>query len=85
MDFADKVKEWVLLDNQIKANLERIKILRMDKKGVTQDILSIADTQNLGNMIIEITDGKLKVDDYKIITPLIFKLITHCFEECLEN
>jgi hypothetical protein len=85
MDFETDVKNWVMIDNQIKQNNDKVKELRKQRTHLTTKIFSYAEENNLENAIIEISDGKLKFQQSKQTTPLTFKFLEECLNECIQN
>lgn len=85
MDFETDVKQWVMIDNQIKQNSEKVKELRKQRSHLTTKIFSYAEENNLENAVIEISDGKLKFQQNKQTTPLTFKFLEECLNECIQN
>ena len=85
MDFESDVKNWVMIDNQIKQNSETVKELRKQRNHLTTKIFSYAEENNLENAVIEISDGKLKFQQCKQTPPLTFKFLEECLNECIQN
>lgn len=85
MDFETDVKNWVMIDNQIKQNSEKVKELRKQRTHLTTKIFSYAEDNNLENAVIEISDGKLKFQQCKQSAPLTFKFLEECLNECIQN
>ena len=65
--------------------LDKIKELRSERNEIAEHILIYADQNNLGNAIIEISDGRLKFNDTKITSPLTFKFIKKCLNDCISD
>jgi hypothetical protein len=85
MDFQNDVKNWVMVDNQIKQNSEKVKELRKQRTHLSTKIFSYAEENNLENAVIEISDGKLKFQQNKQTSPLTFKFLEECLNECIQN
>jgi hypothetical protein len=85
MEFEKNIKEWVALDNQEKNLKDRVKEIRNTKNNISDKILVYTEENNLGHATIEITDGKLKIQNNKITSPLTFKFLEKCLNKCLEN
>jgi len=85
MNFEDDVKNWVMIDNKIKQQSETIKDLRNKRNHLTSKIFSYAEENNLENAVIEISDGKLKFQQSKQTSPLTFKFLEECLNECIQN
>ena len=85
MDFEKNIKEWVTLGNQEKKLKDRVKEIRNTKHNISDKILVYTEENNLGHATIEISDGKLKFQNTKITSPLTFKFLEKCLNECIEN
>ena len=85
MEFSDKIKKWVEIDNQMRVYQERMKELRLDRNDIADNILEYIETNNLGDAVIEISDGKLKFNNTKQTSPLTFKFVKQCLNECIGN
>jgi len=84
-NFQQDIKEWVSIDNELKKLNLKVKMLRQEKKDKEFNIFNYAEDNQLQNAIIEITDGKLKFQQYKQTTPLTFKFLENCLNECINN
>tara|TARA_X000000950_G_scaffold109087_3_gene137507 strand:+ start:26774 stop:27115 length:342 start_codon:yes stop_codon:yes gene_type:complete len=85
MEFEKNIKEWVALDNQEKKLKDRVKEIRSTKNNISDKIFVYTEENNLGHATIEISDGKLKFQNTKITSPLTFKFLEKCLNECIEN
>tara|TARA_B100000674_G_scaffold497712_1_gene532528 strand:- start:2479 stop:2823 length:345 start_codon:yes stop_codon:yes gene_type:complete len=85
MNFEEDVKNWVMIDNQIKQNSQKIKELRKTRNHLGTKIFSYAEENNLENAVIEISDGRLKFQQQKQTPPLTFKFLAECLNECIQN
>ena len=85
MDFENDVKNWVMIDNQIKQNSETVKELRKKRNHLTTKIFSYAEENNLENAVIQISDGKLIFQESKQTPPLTYKFLEECLNECIQN
>ena len=84
-DFQDHIKNWVLLDNQIKVKNAEISKLRNERKTLSNNILTYVETNRLDNAVIQISDGTLKFQQIKSSNPLTFKFLEKCLNECIED
>ena len=65
---------------------EEIKALRQNRNNLTSHIFDYAEHNNLENAVIQISDGKLKFQNVKHISPLTFKFVKEVFlDECIGN
>ena len=81
--FQKNIQDWVNIDNQIKNLNAELKSLRSNKNVLTNSIFTYAESNNLENAIIQISDGKLKFQNVKTTSPLTFKFIEECLNECI--
>ena len=84
-EFGDYIKKWVIMDNKVKLYMDKVKELRLERNEIAENIINYADKNNLGNATVEISDGKLKFNDTKISSPLTFKFIKSCLNDCISN
>jgi hypothetical protein len=83
--FQKNIQEWVTVDNQIKTLNQEIKELRGNRNSLTNNIFTYAESNNLENAVIQISDGKLKFQNVKQTSPLTFKLVKEVLDECIES
>jgi hypothetical protein len=62
-EFAEKVRNYVQIDDQIRKNDEKKKELNKDKKNAEKEILK--HLERLGENVINITGGKLRINQYE--------------------
>jgi hypothetical protein len=84
-EFADKVRSWIHLDNEIKKHNENLKQLRINKNSVTHDICSYMETNTLTNKTITINNGTLKYAMKKEYSPLTFNYVEECLKKVIDN
>ena len=85
MNFEKEIQEWVTIDNQIKLLNDKISALRERKNNLSQNLTTYADKNNLSNATIQISDGKLKFVNTRIIAPLTFKYLEKSLDEIIKN
>tara|TARA_B110000858_G_C17715577_1_gene432720 strand:+ start:42 stop:383 length:342 start_codon:yes stop_codon:yes gene_type:complete len=85
MSFEDNIKNWVTIDNQIKALNEKTRELREARNGLCDQIIIHANSANLGNAVVEISDGKLKFATTRSTAPLTLTLIKNCLEDVIPD
>ena len=81
MSFQENIKQWVNIDNQIKAHNNQIKELRQTKNKLTDNIIGYVETNSLDDAIVEITDGNLKFQNVKHTSPLTFTFLEKCLNQ----
>lgn len=84
-EFQKNIQNWVTLDNQIKTLNQQVKQLRVNRNSLTGNIFNYAESNNLENAVIQISDGKLKFQNVKQTAPLTFKLVKEVLSECIQN
>ena len=85
MSLEKQIKEWVSIDNKLKMHQEIVKELRSQRNEIGGDILMYVDTNKLDNAVIEISDGRLKFNNTKITSPLTFRFIKTCLNDCISD
>ena len=83
--FKTNIKQWVMLDNQLKEYNEKSKILREKKKELVQSLYSQADSSNLLETTIAISDGRLTFRKIKQQQALTLDYIEGCLHNCISN
>ena len=85
MSLEHQIKEWVLADNQMRLYQEKIRSLREARNMLSDNILLFAKQNKLENATIQISDGRLRFQTVKITSPLTFKFIKQCLNECFAD
>lgn len=85
MSFEQKIKQWVIIDNEIKNKNDALKELREKKNNLNQEINNYIENNNLNNSIIQISDGTLKYNSVKTSQPLTFRFVRECLTNCIED
>jgi hypothetical protein len=85
MSFEQQIQQWVTIDNQMKLLNDKMKELREKKNNLSENITKYAETNNLKNTNIQISDGKLKFISTKVANPLTFKYIEKSLGEVIKN
>jgi hypothetical protein len=81
MSIEEKIKRWVVLDNQLKQLHSQIQLLRDEKNDLTNNLIEHFDNANKKFPIINISDGKLSFIQVKQPNALSYKFL----EQCLSN
>jgi predicted DNA binding CopG/RHH family protein len=84
-DFQNSIKEWVLLDNDIRKASDTLKELREQKKHIETEILDFVETNDLSSKTIRISDSNLTFRKNKVMSGLTYKYIRDCLEKCISN
>jgi hypothetical protein len=85
MTFETNIKEWVMIDNQIKAKNEELKRLRTQKNDLNSNIISYANHNNLTKSVVNISDGRLKFINFNQAEPLTFKYIENTLNRIISD
>lgn len=68
--FANSIREWVSIDDKIRAAKEVVKQLQNQKNEISEDITIYIESNGLDDQIIGIGDGKLKLATSKTSQPV---------------
>jgi FtsZ-binding cell division protein ZapB len=85
MNFENQIQQWVVIDNQLKMLNAKTKELREKRNSLTNDISNYAYNNSISNKLIEISDGKIKIINSKIVEPLTFKYVEKTLGEVIKN
>jgi len=85
MSFEENIKQWILIDNEMKENYEKIKLLRERKNSLQENIITHVKNNDLDNARVKINDGELKFVETKCSNPITLKYLQCCLEECIES
>ena len=79
------IQKWILLDNQIKFQTEKLKEMRDKRSDLTETIKNYIETNKIINSTIKMNDVKLKVFQTKIAETLTFKYLEQKLSEIIPN
>ena len=85
MSFENQIQQWVSIDNQLRQLNDKAKELRDAKSTLCKNIYSHVEQNNLGNVVIQISDGQLKFGETRTSTPLTYKHLEKCLGEIIKN
>ena len=85
MEIQEKIKKWVVLDNQQKKLNNQIKLLRDEKTQLNNSIIDYYDNKNANYPTINISDGKLSFIETKQFNSITYKFLEECFVEYFRN
>jgi vacuolar-type H+-ATPase subunit H len=85
MSFEENIKQWVLLDNQLKVLNEKTREIREKRSSVNENIQSIVQKNNLLNKSVQISDGNLKFVNTRVPAPLTYKYLETSLGEIIKN
>lgn len=81
MSIEDKIKRWVVLDNQLKQLQSKMQLLKDEKNDLTNNLIEHFDIANKKFPIINISDGKLNFIIVKQPNALSYKFLDQCLIE----
>tara|TARA_B100001093_G_C26617956_1_gene923239 strand:- start:396 stop:737 length:342 start_codon:yes stop_codon:yes gene_type:complete len=85
MSFENNIKEWVIIDNEIKKLNELLNLKLEKKRNILKNILEYKDRKNLDNTTIKISDGTLKLNKIKQYKPITYKFLKDCLVDLIED
>tara|TARA_Y100000768_G_C23723862_1_gene561596 strand:- start:219 stop:566 length:348 start_codon:yes stop_codon:yes gene_type:complete len=80
-----KIKEWVSCDNQLNELKTQSKEMRQNKNSLTNEIFNYVHENNLDNSVIEISDSTLRFQKTNQTSPLTFRFLESCLNDCISN
>ena len=83
--FIENIKQWVLLDSQLKIVNEKTRKLRETKTELSQQICEYMDTNSLLDNKIGISDGELRIFQKKEYSPLSYGYIERSLAEIIPD
>tara|TARA_B100000787_G_scaffold98922_2_gene72992 strand:- start:571 stop:921 length:351 start_codon:yes stop_codon:yes gene_type:complete len=81
----NKIKSWVLLDNNINTINKELKKKREERNVICNDIINIAENNDLTNRKIKISDGILTFNNTCSYKPISYNLLYECFLEYFKD
>jgi len=81
----ENIKEWVLLDSQLKVIHQKTKTIRERKNQLNDTICEYMQSNNLIKNKIGISDGELRIIEKKEYPPLSYGYIERCLEEIITD
>jgi hypothetical protein len=83
--FIENVKNWVIMDSQMKIINEKTKKIRESKHQLSDSICEYMKESNLLDNKIGITDGELRIYEKKEYSPLSYTYIEKCLAEIIHD
>jgi hypothetical protein len=83
--FIENVKNWVIMDSQMKIINEKTKKIRESKHELSDSICEYMKESNLLDNKIGITDGELRIYEKKEYSPLSYTYIEKCLAEIIHD
>ena len=85
MSLEENIKNWVRIDNSIKELNEKIKYYKQEKLKYNTNIIEYITNNDLDNVTIRISNGKIKFLDMNYSQPLTYKFIYECLIKFFNN
>ena len=85
LDIQSSIKKWVALDNQYKKLYSQISLLREEKNNIEEHIFNYYDSKNASYPLINISDGRLSLAQFKQYNVLSYKFLEDCFKEFFKD
>lgn len=85
MSLEERIRKWVVLDNQHKKICESIKKVREEKNELTQDLMNYFSEKNVKPPNINISDGRLRFIETNVANTLSYKFLEECLNEYFDN
>lgn len=83
--FIENVKNWVIMDSQMKIINEKTRKIRETKHQLSESICEYMKESNLLDNKIGITDGELRIYEKKEYSPLSYTYIEKCLAEIIHD
>ena len=83
--FVENIKNWVILDSQMKIINEKTKKIRENKNQLGETICKYMKDYNLLENKIGISDGELRIYEKKEYPPLSYGYIERCLGEIIPD
>lgn len=85
LDIQSSIKKWVALDNQYKKLYSQISLLREEKNNIEEHIFNYYDSKNASYPLINISDGRLSLAQFKQYNVLSYKFLEDCCKEFFKD
>jgi hypothetical protein len=83
--FVEKIRNWTILDNNLKVISDKTKQMRETKHELTNEICKYMQETNRVNSKIGISDGELRIYNKKEYSALTFGYIERCLAEIISE
>ena len=83
--FEDNIRSWVRLDNRLKTLQEEVKNLRDERTRLTQNIYQYAQSNNLTDRTVNISDGRLRFAQTQSTQALTFRFLEEALRDIIPN
>jgi hypothetical protein len=83
--FVEKVKKWVMLENELKKANETTRHLRETKAAITNEICEWMKSKDMEKRTIKVSDGELRFYDKKDYSPLSYGYVESCLLKIIQD
>lgn len=83
--FEENIQKWVSLDNQLRLINEKAREVREKKANLMESLIDYAETNQIENANIQISDGRLKFTKTQVTEPLTFKYLEKTLSEIIRD
>lgn len=84
-EFQQQMKQWVLIDNQLKEWNAKIKTLREKRHFIEQNVTAYANSNHLDQKMFQLGETKLKITNAKVPEPITFRYLEKTLSEIIQN
>lgn len=84
-EFVEKVKQWAVLEKQLKTVNEKAKELRRQKSELSESICQYMETHPVWNKTIQLSDGHIRMSEKNEYAPISFSYVEECLETLIQD
>ena len=83
--FQNNIKEWVRYDNEAHRLQQELKKIREQKNNCLESIIDYSNRNSLNNHTIQISDGRLRISQYRQSNPLSLQFVEKCLQDVIQD
>jgi len=84
-DFQNNIKQWVHYDNETHRLHQELKKIREQKNNYLESIIDYSNRHSLNNHTIQISDGRLRISQYRQSNPLSLQFVEKCLQDVIQD
>ena len=84
-DFQKNIKQWVHYDNETHRLHQALKKVREEKNNYLESIIEYSNRNSLNNHTIQISDGRLRISQYRQSNPLSLQFVESCLQDVIQD
>ena len=84
-DFQNNIKQWVHYDNEAHRLQQDLKKIREQKNNYLESIIDYSNRHSLNNHTIQISDGRLRISQYRQSNPLSLQFVKSCLHDVIQD